>query len=280
MSCGNQYQFDFQINKGQPVKHSLKHTLMRCSVAIAVAAMCGVNAKADLITFDTTLASPDTTAANLTNNLSWYSGSGNQGVQGGWTVDTNNGIEIGLRAKYRQVNSVIDTPNNVYGVAPGLQDATHALWNYEFSIDLRPAGVGTLMISDILNSTLTVTDLNTLATNTVLLSALAGDYSGFGTAGGTTGANRIDESPGTIAAFLAGWGAQNSENPMFGNFPLSGFDPNAGHTYEFNLKVIQGTSLLASNTIDVQVAPEPTAAIPVGIIVLSLLIFARRRAIA
>jgi hypothetical protein len=249
--------------------------------AIAAGMMFAGSARADA--FDTTLASPNTNKANNTDNLSWYNGSGNQDVQGGWTVDDANGIEIGLRAKYRQVNAVIDTPNNVYTVAPGLQDATHALWNYEFSIDLQPNGVGALTIADIANfSTLTVKDLTTGVSHTILLSNLANDDSGFGTTNGTTGANPISESD--QAAFLAGWGAQNSENPVFGNWPLltaatpQPFDPNAADTYLIELQVKTSSDhVVATDSIEVQVTPEPSAVILLATMVLGAFVLARRR---
>jgi hypothetical protein len=61
-------------------------------------------------------------------------------------------------------------------MAAGVQSGTsNALWNYEFSIDLRPNGVGSLSIAEIADfSTLTVDDLTTSVSHTILLSALAG----------------------------------------------------------------------------------------------------------
>jgi len=199
-------------------------------------------------------------------------------------VDNANGIEVGLRAKYRQGATVIDTPNDDYVVMAGFQDATHALWNYEFSIDLRPNGVGTLTIADIVNlSTLTVTDITTGATNTVNLfsPAFAADDSGFGTTNGTTGADRINESLATLAAFEAGWGAQNSENPLFGNWPLAGlqtFNPNAADTYEFDLKVVENSgTVLATADMEVQATPEPSALILLATVAFGCLLILRRR---
>jgi hypothetical protein len=252
--------------------------------AIATSIMFAGNAKADIF-YDTTLASPDTNPAtnavnSATNNASWYDGTGNP--QGGWTVDSSNGIEIGLRAKYRGVNAVIDTPNNVYQVAAGVQSGTsNALWNYEFSIDLQPNGVGSLTIADIENfSTLTVDDLTTGVSHTILLANLAGDDSGFGTTNGNTGPDRISESSDP-AAFAAGWGAQNSENPAFGNWPLAGlqaFDPNANDTYliELNVKT-NADHVVASDSIEVQVTPEPSAIILLATMVLGTFILVRRR---
>jgi hypothetical protein len=58
---------------------------LSCGI-LAVSIIYAGSAKADVITYDQTLASPDTNPANGTNNLSWYNGSGNAQVQGGWTV--------------------------------------------------------------------------------------------------------------------------------------------------------------------------------------------------
>jgi hypothetical protein len=256
--------------------------------AIAATMILAGSARADVFTFDTTLASPNTNAAtnapnSSSNNASWYNGSGNP--QGGWTVDSANGIEVGLRAKYRQNPGVIDTPSDDYVVVPGLQTGTNkAAWNYEFSIDLRPNGVGSLTIADIsANTTLTVTDLTTGATNTIHLfdPTYAPDDSGFGTTNGTTGPDRINESPATLAAFEAGWGAQNSENATFGNWPLASlqaFNPNAADTYEFDLQVVTSAgAVLATNDIEVQVTPEPSAVILLGTMILAAFVLGRRR---
>jgi hypothetical protein len=253
---------------------------LSCGI-LAVGIMCSGNAKADILSYDQTLASPDTNAANLTDNLSWYNGSGNAGVQGDWTVDSTNGIEVGLRAKYRQ-GSTIDAPAGDYVVEPGNQNASHALWNYEFSIDLEPNGVGTLTIADIQDTTLTVTDVTTGATSTVFLSALATDDSGFGTTNGTTAADSFTENTANLGPFLAGWGAQNSENPEFSNFPLAAtFDPNAADTYDFVLTVINNSgTVLATDSMTVTVAPEPSAVVLFGSLAFLAFRFGRRRRMA
>jgi len=252
---------------------------IRTALKTGTVALCLLSAgglKAD-VTYDATLASPDTNAANNTDNLSWYNGSGNQGVQGDWTVDSDNGIEIGLRAKLRNAPSLIAAPTGDYVVPPGDQNAGHALWNYEFSIDLEPNGVGTLNLSDV-TATLMVTDLNNPSdTNTVDLYTLAFDNSGFGTTNGTTGADRIDESIPTLAAFEAGWGLQNSENPEFSNWPLGTFNSSLATTYQFVLTVNEGDTILAQDTMDVTVTPEPSSLIPVGILAVSLVLWRRRR---
>jgi hypothetical protein len=268
--------------------------------ALAVCIMCAGTAKADILSYDQTLASPDTTAA-ASNNLSWYNGSGNSGVQGGWTVDTNNGIELGLRAQLREVNSVINTPTNDYVVpvggcttspcdtGSGGSQPSLALWNYEFSIDLDPNGAANpspLNIEDIAPYTfLTITDLTTSTSGTVNLldclgTCLAGDNSGFGTPGGLTGTNRINESLATLAAFAAGYGAQNSENPGFGNDPLLGFNPNSTDAYQIQLTVADSGGTLATDVIDINPVPEPSAIILLSTLAFLAFRFGRRRRMA
>ena len=258
-------------------------------LAAALLLFAGV-ASADVKIYDTTLASPDTTAANITNNLSWYNGSGNQGVQGGWTVDQNNGIELGLRAKYRQAPQVIDSPTDDYYVLPGFQGVTaRAKWNYEFSINLRPDGVGTLTLADI-TALLTITDVNTGATATVNPFSYWTDNSGYGVVhpGPVGGAAGITSTGRDNAAVAADWSFQNSENATFPDFPLGNalvcttcevFDPYAAHTYAFDLKVTLNSngSTLAENHMDVIVTPEPSALILFGTAAFAALLIRRRR---
>jgi hypothetical protein len=169
--------------------------------AIATSILLAGNARADL--FDTTLASPNTNPATGSPNTgsgnganpSWYNGAGNP--QGGWTVDNSNGIEVALRAKYRNVDGVIDTSTDDYSVTAGAcltapcttngPHPTYALWNYEFSIDLQPNGVGSLTLADI-TATLTVTDVTTGATGTINPLTHWADDTGFGSGpGGASG---------------------------------------------------------------------------------------------
>ena len=270
--------------------------------AVSTSLLLAGNARADL--FDTTLASPDNNAAtgfpntgnNSGNNPSWYNGTGNP--QGGWTVatDPTSGIEVGLRAKYRNVNAVIDTPNDDYVVSPGqcILDPTCkgtstnpalGLWNYEFSIDLRPNGVGSLTLLDIAtNTTLTVTERdannNVIATATVNPLTHWGDDSGFGS--GLGGASGITSTGKHSPETTSDWGAQNSENLGFGDSPLAGvFNPSAAYTYEFALTVINNSGTnLGSTDMEVQVTPEPSAVILLGTLLLAIFVFGRRKATA
>jgi hypothetical protein len=255
------------------------------------------NARADV--FDTTLASPNTNAANNTNNPSWYNGSGNP--QGGWTVNTDatSGVEVGLRAKYRNVNAVIDTPNDDYVVVPGgcvivscyggppkSPNPAAALWNYEFSIDLRPNGANTanpvLTLADIdALTTLVVTakdaNNNIVATGSVNPLTHWGDDTGFGSGAG--GAGGLTSTGKHIPETTGDWGVQNSQNLGFGDSPLAGnFNPNNAYTYEFVLTVVKDDgTVLGSTDMEVVVTPEPTGILLLGTAALGIVLVMRRR---
>jgi hypothetical protein len=232
------------------------------SGVVLVAMIFGQNANAN-VTFDANLLSP-----NASNAPGWYNGTGNP--NGGFTVDSENGIELGLRAKIRKSPNVIDSPNNIYTVPTGTDpvNTPRASWNYEFSIDLKPLGLGTLTLADI-TAALQITDLTTGATNTINPLTYWVDDSGFGSTGKTNGAGG------------AQWGAQNSENAQFMDFPLNSkeaFDINAQRSYQFVLTVNQGATLLGSDTITVDaVAPEPRLIGLLAMAMVGLFLVAQRR---
>jgi hypothetical protein len=243
--------------------------MKRIALAAIFALISGIlPAVAEVVTYDASLVSPDTNPIGPT-NLSWYNGSGNAAVQGGWTVANGNGIELGLGAILRQVNGVIDEPNGTYYVPPGIEvnppaqttNPARDAWNYQFSIDLNPGGTSTTLTLNQVTASLQVTNLNTLTTFTFDPTALTDD-SGFGTAGGMTLFNASSQaSRGNVAPLGTEWGAQNSQNPLFGGFaPVMAYDMNAADTYRIDLNVYlkSNNSLLASDTIDVVVTPEPS----------------------
>ena len=217
----------------------MKRGLWALAVGTALAAF-GSGAMAD-ITYDASLATPP----------GWYNGT-SPNPNGGFTVDTeSNGIEVGLRAKLRQNPNVINSSTNVYQVPAGSEPGVpaRAAWNYEFSINLGKSGYTLAGIQD---STLTIQDITTNGTaQTVNLLTYWTDNTGYN--GSTTDAK----------ALLTDIGAQNSENPTFGDFPLHGsYNEFAPDTYRFTLLVKDdnnGDAVLATDSIDVTVAPLPSS---------------------
>jgi hypothetical protein len=240
------------------------------TAAVLLLGVAVASADASTITYDTVLASPSANPSDP----GWYNGSGNP--QGGFTVVTDNGIEVGLRAKHRQDPNVIHTPDNVYQVVAGPQSGTvtnRAWWNYEWSIDLQPAAAGDLVLSDFLQySTMTIQDLTVGASATVSLPYWS-DNSYWGPTGKQDGNAGNNDGADLLAT---SWGVQNSESPSFGDFPLlnsPGYAFNMFNEdyYRITLDVKNSTgTVLASNSIDVRVGdapapvPEPTTMVLLG----------------
>jgi hypothetical protein len=195
-------------------------------MGIIALTMIAPAAKATLA-FDANLAAPGV-----------YYGTGNP--NGGFTVDTENGIEIGLRAKLHQINgSVVDSPTDDYMVPTGFSSGSldHSSWNYDFSISLSPAGISSGLTLNDITASLMITDIGTGQTLTFNPLAIGDD------------------------AHSGNTGAQNSENPLFGGLGAgllaAMYNVNAVDTYRFVLTVTAGGNLIASDTILVDtVAPE------------------------
>jgi hypothetical protein len=181
----------------------------------------------------------------------WYNGTGNP--NGGFTVTTSNGVELGLRAKYRHNPAVITPTGDTYTVVAGPETNTtnggngtpsgtpRAAWNYEFSIN-----VGSANLLKNYTTTLTITDPggNTTTPPINPLSYWADD---------------TDQAGGSLDT-AADYVAQNSENPAFGDFPLAGsYSLWTTGQYTFTLNVFDpsGGSPIATDTIHVDVVPVP-----------------------
>jgi hypothetical protein len=226
--------------------------MKKISLGLAAIALLAAGAAHAATTFDTTLASPDSSPATTNStNPSWYNGSGNP--QGAFTVTNDSGIELGLRAKLRCSPSLYNSATNTYVFATGTASGV-ALWNYEFSIDLNPGGAGTLTLADLVAASLTITDNGTGTSVTVNPLTKWVDDTGFGSVPGLTGAAKH------IPETSADWGAQNSENLAFSDSPLSGdFNPWNADSYTFVLSVTLPGGTVVSDSMVVDTVPEPAS---------------------
>jgi hypothetical protein len=226
--------------------------------AIATIAMGGAASATGMTSYNDTLASPG-----------FYAGSGNP--QTGFTVYTNNGVEIGLGVHYRHGANVLPSPTtgSVYTVQDGGQPCyttTCALWNFDFSVNLQAAsGNAGLHLSDI-TSLMTLTKVGG---NTVSFDPL----SAYPDSAGWNGAKNY-----AIDYESTDWGFQNSEN--FG-WSLPGFNPYLAGTYNVELSVTQkstGESLgSVSETINAVPSPGTLPLFASGLGIICLVGWRRKR---
>ena len=231
-------------------------------------------ATAATVTFDATLASPSANPLDI----GWYNGGG-PNPQDGFTVVTNNGIEIAARAKQRN-GPALHTTDNVYHVPTGAQpgNPTRAWWNYEWSIDLQPGEVGNLLLDGI-QASFTIENLTQGTSATVNPLTYWDDNATWGPGG------KVNSTAGTKVGLLSTqWGAQQSGNPTFTDFPLfAGYNMNNNDYFRFTMSVLDNGRLLASNSIDVAVGdaqvpvPEPGSMILLGTGAVGLIGYRRRK---
>jgi len=183
-----------------------------------------------------------------------YFGTGN--VNGNWTIDTSNGIEVALRAKNRATGATIDGSSGIYSSAGGIcnpicSGGTKAMWNYELSVNTGDSDLSNYFIR------LAVDTDPSAAVNFVYLNVLNNWPDSAYWDGSAPRINR--QSP---IAFE--FGVQQSANPMFGDSGY-GYLPGSG-LYDIQLSVFTDNtlqSLLAQTDIQVEV-PEPGSLLLLG----------------
>jgi hypothetical protein len=189
---------------------------------------------------------------NLANPPGWYNGTG--AINGGFTVDTENGVEAGLRASIRGGGGGPITPVGTTYYAPLGTKAGLALWNFDYSVN---PGATSGTYAEIM-----ITNL--------------GNGQSFSYQDNPT-------DRGLIGDATSGNGYQNSENLNFAAFqvPLS-FNPNTPDDYAITLTVFEGQSdQLASVSINVDAVPEPStwAMMIIGFLGLGFMAHRRQRAV-
>ena len=187
--------------------------------------------------------SPSLWAVSYDQNITAIFGTGNPNT--GWTADSQNGLQLGLRAKARIGGSTANVSGTYsFATAP----ATRGLWNYEFSIN-----------SDSVNGTAPLTSYDYYLAvdrdpSQGVLYSVVDPLAKW--ADNAYGNNSTANGAGTVgtATALAGLNnvAQNSENITFSDYPGGALplDPNATYSYEL-YAVAKGTGVNGTKLADV-----------------------------
>lgn len=207
-----------------------------------------------------------------------YFGSGN--ANSNFTVDTNNGIELGLSAITRYVGPIVPSPtsSDIYYAPTGATTQlphTGSAWGFDFSVNLRPPGGSSLTLSDV-TVTLTLVDVAN-ATSGSANPLLIPDNTCW---------DGIEDGPPCSSS--TDYGAQNSETLSFASIAAALGDPSyneyANDTYFFTLQVSDVDGVLATDQIEViagtGAVPEPTTLALFGTALLGLGMICRRRTAA
>ncbi len=189
-------------------------------------------------------------------------GSGND--NGSWTVNRQNGVELGLRAKVRGANTFNSLGNGTYVHQAGTV-AGGATWNYEWSINtdyLDTSGQNLTALTYVLR----IDNNPGLGTSFTSFDPVNGNNGVFGVlwdhgiGDNTTGnGNGDNDVPGRTAASYATLiannnVAQNSWRPHF----YMPFNPNIDGVYTFQLEAYDSQNNSVAFTEMTVVVPEPS----------------------
>ena len=211
---------------------------------------------------------------NVTSNVIF--GTGN--INGGFTVDQANGIELGLRAKTRFPFALNDFTNDGAGnfyfpagnFGPG---GTSSSWNFDFSInsDYLTGNVK-------LNAYTYKLELDTNASMATTFNNVGDPINqtctddAFGNNSTANGAGAFVGNcgqPGSAATYASLIGSNNvgQNSSRFKFFPglMPAFDPAMPGIYTIRLSAFSGTNLLSQTSINVVVTPEPAALGLIGV---------------
>ena len=206
-------------------------------------------------------------------------GSGN--VNGNFTINIANNVEVALRAKNRYSGATVDGSDGTYnveggacGLLPcgGATSAFRAKWNYEFAVNVRADGTGSDLSAYEIELMVDTDPTSGVVPNTLNVITNWGDNSFWN---GTARRNGTPGQPGPIAGEFA---LQQSANPFFPNSGF-GFVPADG-LYDLTLSVYQtvGTARLLRSSVTTQLqVPEPGSLALTAAALAAALVVRRRR---
>lgn len=259
-------------------------TILAALVAVALGVASNATA---VVTFDD----------DLTHGVIFGSGNAN----GNFTIDRNQGVELGLRAKipYSGVTNSNGDGSYSYTTAD-IDTGGRASWNFDWSINTNESGASGFVLSDL--TYLLEFDYDPSA---------GVDYHGFGTALGLSGDpvtptatipffdhalgnNATVQGPGNpnvaadATAYAAAMGTDNvAQNSWRGQWmqtiPAASFDPYGPGTYNIRLSAFDGSgATVASTEIEVHInggapIPEPATMTLLGLGIAGLGLRARKR---
>jgi hypothetical protein len=204
---------------------------------------------------------------DVTSNAIFGSGNAN----GSYTVDRDNGIELGLRGKLR--HNASGAPENTFnsngdgtysfdaGVAP-TQSFPTAVWSFEWSINSDYDGTGNFL--DQYSYLLGYDSDPSLGTSFFSFDPISiafADHS-IGTNATASGAGEEATDATSYASLIAG--NNLAQNSWKAHWFLDSFDPTLDGTYDFFLAAFDGTNELARTEMQVIVGaggspvPEPS----------------------
>ena len=204
-----------------------------------------------------------------------YGNGGN--LNGAFTGETANNIEVGLRAHLRYPASNIFNYDGVslYSFQNGANPANRSVFNFDWSVNVDQSGASGKMLSDYDYVFSFDTDTSAGVAYTSFDPFNSGHFDHSLGTNATVGNTGVEfSSVAAMQAAMASYNvAQNSWNLGFG-FAV---DPRATGIYNFRFQVLdKGTAnVLASSEIQVQVPVPPT--LPLVLAALGLMAFVSRR---
>lgn len=277
----------------------MKRKILSWRMAASLVAGVALAATAGALSYDADVLTGATIVGDADDQDGVIYGAGNS--NGGFTVDTGGGVELGLRTHMRyptagdDFNSEIHSNGdgtywwNTGGWGPG---SARGEWNfdwsifvssgnlddytYEFGVDYDPSAGTQFATWDVINNPVPDVDhailLDAANGSTVVSSAITGPDA--------------DPAVNYATNIANGVAAQNSWNMAFMNGRFPGafqFDPNAVGTYDFYLNAYDSNNtLVASTQIQVLVGggapvPEPATVTVLGLGLLGMAVRARRK---